>query len=156
MDPLITSWDKSLPQDVLELVVKTGGGINEMKGMRGVCKTWQQGFELMVKGIAILLPDYPFLPSELEVARRFPGLTKLDLGRSEADGAFPRLQNLRALPKLDSLSLGEKSFPAYPRFCYRYRTLLWALADSNLKNTIQASSSTQKIQSRYIIRHVLL
>lgn len=73
-------WDKGLPLDVLSLVAQTLG-MNQMKIMRGVCKTWQQGFEMGVTGIKITSLGHPALPSGLELAQRFPGLTMLDLGK---------------------------------------------------------------------------
>lgn len=34
-------WDKGLPPDVLALVAKAGG-LEALKGMRGVSKAWQE------------------------------------------------------------------------------------------------------------------
>lgn len=73
--------------------------------MRGVCKTWLQGFKLGVQSIAIVDRAHPVLPSGIETSRRFPGLTKLDLGGSSTNTAW--LGTLRALPKLSSLILGN-------------------------------------------------
>lgn len=116
IDPSEEDWDKGLPDDVLALVAKAGG-VNEMKSMRQVSKTWQLGFELGVQGITILevhpmLPpgmQHPMLPQGMEAAGRFPALTKLDLGRSAAVAALPWLINLRAFPNLDTLILGERT-----------------------------------------------
>lgn len=97
-------WDTGLPPDVLALVVKCSGG-NAVKEMRGVSKTWQQGFEIGVTAIKLRSLDTPLFPSGEELARRFPGLTKLDLWNSSLDTAW--LANLRAFPKLDSIILGS-------------------------------------------------
>lgn len=106
MDPSDVDWDKGLPEDVLALVANAGG-IEEMKSMREVSKTWELGFELGVQAITIFGLEQPMLPPGLEAARRFPGLIKLDLGRSAAEIALPWLRNLRAFPKLRSLDLGQ-------------------------------------------------
>lgn len=101
-----------LPLDVLALVAKAGASLQEMKGMRGLNKTWQQGFELVVTGITISLDD-PMLPSGEAAAIRFPGLLKLDLGNSSAEESW--LENLpKAFPKLTHLVLGHKlNTPGY-------------------------------------------
>lgn len=120
-------WDKGLPSDVLALVAKAGGN-SDMKVMRGISKTWQQGFELAVTGITLDY-EYPFIPPEEEpapgwfgpscqprrpkgasanplflTAVRFPRLTRLALGKCAADEAW--LETLRAFPNLKSLDLG--------------------------------------------------
>lgn len=104
-------WDSGLPPDVLALVAKAGG-VSDTKSMREVSKSWQQGFELGVTGIAIVHTEHPVLPPVLEVAQRFPGLTRLDLSRSATNAA--RLGNVRVLPKLESLVLGHRNMTCRP------------------------------------------
>lgn len=96
-------WEKGLPPDVLGLVAKAGG-LKEMMGMRGACKTWQQGYELGVTAITIHFED-PVLPLGAEAAQRFPGLKVLSIGDSRTE--VGDLQGLRALPNLDTLILGK-------------------------------------------------
>lgn len=112
MDPIELDWDKGLPTDVPALVAKAGG-VKELKSMRGVCKAWQEGFELGVQGIKILGPDYPALPLGLEAARRFPGLTKLNLVYTSPESKSC-LENLRSFPRLSNLILGNgvSTYPA--------------------------------------------
>lgn len=93
-----------LPLDVLTTVARAGDSLQEMRGMRGLNKTWQQGFELAVTGITISLND-PMLPSA--AARRFPGLLKLDLGNCSAEESW--LEDLpKAFPRLKHLVLGRR------------------------------------------------
>lgn len=134
MDHLHVEWDKGLPQDVLALVAKAGG-VEVMKSMRGVCKTWQLGFELAVQGITINSPDHPTLPSGVEFGQRFSGLTKLDIGHSAAETALLWLENLRVFPRLVGLCLGEHNGIHYAG----PRSLAWGIADSDMAHT-QASS----------------
>lgn len=96
-------WDTGLPSDVLALVAKKGRA-NQMKIMREVSKSWQQGFELAVRGISIGSVEHPVLPWGLEVAQRFPALTQLGLGNSLIDTAW--LETLQTLPNLNRLFLG--------------------------------------------------
>lgn len=97
-------WDKGLPTDVLVLVANAGR-FEKMKAMRGVCKSWQLGFELGVTGIS-LNSLYPLLPEDgTEAARRFPMLCKLGLGKSKTN--IKQLEALKAFPRLASLALGS-------------------------------------------------
>lgn len=131
MEPSELDWDKGLPQDVLPLVAMAGG-VEEMKCMREVCKTWQLGFELGVKSIALKF-GHPVLPAGLKPSQRFPMLTKLDLGLSSTSPAW--LENLRDFSKLDSLILGLKS-----SFIEQSGCLAVQLADSDMFH-IQARTS---------------
>lgn len=115
-------WDKGLPPDVLALVAKAGG-LSAMKDMRGVSKTWQEGFELGVTGIRVSPLD-PVLPDGGIACRRFPMLTMLDVGDSSADEAW--LQTLRAFPKLSSLVLG------YSKPLASHKSLARRLSDTGL------------------------
>lgn len=99
-------WDKGLPPDVLGLVAKAGG-VPEMKAMRGVSHSWQQGFELGVGGVIIRMAKRQVPPLREVTVQRFPGLTHLDLAERSVPEAW--LQNLRAFPKLKSLALGFPS-----------------------------------------------
>lgn len=126
-------WDKGLPPDVLDLIVKAGG-LAEMVGMRGVSKSWQEGYELSVSKIKThpLAPQppptdsqtlHPRLPwlrvtnieaaigatplSEDAAAHRFPHLNWLDLSGAPEDNQIREwLKTLRALPQLRSVTLG--------------------------------------------------
>lgn len=97
------NWASGLPGDVLALIAKSGG-VPDMKIMREVCKTWQSGFGIAVRGIKIP-PEAPVLPEGEELAQRVPGLTRLDLGESAMGEAW--LQNLHAFPNLRVLVLGR-------------------------------------------------
>lgn len=111
---------RDLPPDVLALIAQAGG-LEGMKRMRGVNKSWREGFELCVRGITIARVYHPVLPSVVEAARRFPGLNMLDLGNSITSIAW--LEDLHILPKLDSLVLGNKnSFHALPNSLARCLT----------------------------------
>lgn len=104
-------WDKGLPPDVLALVatasVRMEGCLHlmDMAAMREVSKSWKEGFELGVKKIEIFDNElqHPVLPSGIEAAERFPGLTALDLGYSATSTAW--LGTLGAFSKLHSLSI---------------------------------------------------
>lgn len=105
-----TGWDKDLRPFVLELVAKLGGP-KSMKGMRGVNKTWQQGFDLGITHLKIHLQD-PILPSKnpLQAALHFTNLATLDIGESRVHESW--LQCLAGLPHLLTLRLGsEITFP---------------------------------------------
>lgn len=96
-------WSTGLPIDVLALVARAGG-VSEMKRMRSVCKSWQEGFDLGVTGIGICELQHPVLPSGVAAASRFPGLTQLDLGCSAVGKDW--LDHLGAFSKLEILTLG--------------------------------------------------
>lgn len=113
-------WDEGLPLEMMALVAKAGG-VGLMDSMREVCKSWQQGFEVQVSSIKIVWswgdPE-PYveeedddtnscwlLPPGVNLAQRFPGLTKIDLGGSGAPPAW--LKHLRAIPRLDSVIIGH-------------------------------------------------
>lgn len=96
-------WDKGLPSDVLALVAKAGG-VNIMKSMRGACKTWQHGFELAVTGIKVH-PEDPVLRLGDGAAHRFPRLTILDVGESQAH--VGDLQGIQGFSNLRKLVLGN-------------------------------------------------
>lgn len=95
-------WDKGLPPDVIALVAKAGG-IKDMKFMRGISKSWKEGYELGVTSITVCL-RHPVLPLGLEVAQRFTGLVKLEIGLSTTSVTW--LETLHELPRLNSLALG--------------------------------------------------
>lgn len=83
-----TQAPPDLPPDALVLVAHFVG-IKEAKRMRGVCKGWQQGFELGVKHLRFHKKGQsPPPPSPAEITRRFPGLISLDLGGSAVDDAW--------------------------------------------------------------------
>lgn len=105
-DSLVVDWGEGLPPDVLALVAKAGG-IQHLKSMRGVCKAWQQGFELGVTSIAILKLYHPVLPPGLQAAQRFPELSLLKLGKSGTSQEW--LVTLSAFPKLRGLILGVQT-----------------------------------------------
>lgn len=91
-------WEKGLPIGVLALVAR---GAEELKVMREVCKTWEEGFECSVTTIRIG-KEGPLPPPTL--CERYPALTCLDLGESFIDeNALAILGNLK---KLISLILG--------------------------------------------------
>lgn len=71
--------------------------------MRGVCQSWQQGFEGSVKKMKISFSGPSSLPKDFSL--RFWGLTSLDLGGSRV--AEPDLVQLAGLKRLRSLILGE-------------------------------------------------
>lgn len=118
-------WDKGLPVDVLALVAKARG-VKKMKSMRGVSKTWQQGFELGVARIAIRKPEYPVLGSDAPL--RFPFLTQIKLGMSAADAAS--LEALQGFLRLDRLYLGH----SYSQIPVLPGALSCRLADSDLQH----------------------
>lgn len=109
LEALEADWDKGLPPDVLAMIAQTGG-LEEMKTMRGVSKSWQQGFELGVKGILIFELEDPGLPSGMEDSGRFPGLARLDLGKSKTSSAG--LGRLQAFPDMANLILGNRDYAA--------------------------------------------
>lgn len=94
-------WAEGLPLDVLALVA---GGKDKLKAMRGVCKSWQQGFDVSAVTLRVSRVG-PLLPTDGSLSQRFPGLVRLDLGLSlvpEAD-----LEVLSSLQRLRSLTLGK-------------------------------------------------
>lgn len=95
-------WDKGLPLDVLALVAK---GKDDLKAMRSVCKSWQQGFDVSAVELTIG-GDGPLL-SLGSLSERFPGLVILDLGLSSVDEAD--LGVLSSLKRLRSLTLGAET-----------------------------------------------
>lgn len=111
-------WGEGLPVDLLALVA---GGRDDLKEMRSVRKTWQQGFESSVTVmrqrsygsgkidqdfIDFLEQGLPALPSKF--SERFPALTLLDLSHFPADEQS--LRNLAGLKHLRSLILGPEFF----------------------------------------------
>lgn len=93
----------------------------EMKSMQAVSRTWQAGFELAVKGIVILdLAQHPGLPYGLETGRRFPLLTKLDLGKSRTSTSS--LETLQTFTRLNSLILGDTGAYAHIHSLARWLT----------------------------------
>lgn len=100
-------WNRGLPEAVLPLMANLGG-VKDMKVMRGVSKSWQEGFNLGITSIRIssaeVLPD-----GLLKGAQHFPELTRLDLRdlRVPKDTTLKMLQALQTFPKLDSLFLGS-------------------------------------------------
>lgn len=94
-------WAKGLP---LEVLANLAGGRDDLKAMRGLNKTWQQGFEGSVTALRVG-PSGPFLPDTFP--HRFPDLTSLCLGESlmaEVD-----LAQLAGLKNLRILNLGGES-----------------------------------------------
>lgn len=106
LGPVNVDWDTGLPQDVLALVAKAGGGL-EMKGTRGVSQSWQDGFDLGASSLSIHEVGHPVLPAGLIAGQRFAGLTKLDLGHSAVNPAW--LENLGGFPNLECLVLGLRT-----------------------------------------------
>lgn len=88
----------------ITLVAKTGG-FQKMKAIRGVCKTWQQGFELGVSKISVQTLEMPILAPGPAAAQRFQGLTRLDLENTDSLSSW--LGTLRFFPNLDNVSLGR-------------------------------------------------
>lgn len=121
VDPLEfeADWDKGLPMDVLSLVAKAGG-LDAMKSMRGVSKTWQQGFELGITHIRIPLYLDPTLPpGARQTAQRFLGATSLDARLCAAHESW--LQTLKtSFPGLQNLILGA-SRGNHPQYCLARR-----------------------------------
>lgn len=104
-------WDKGLPVDVLGLMAKTGG-MSSMKSMRGVSKTWQQGYELGVSHIKLHTRDTSLPWEAQDAAQRFPCLTSLDVGHNTA--ANPSMfQTLSIFPNLKRLIIGPRKY--FPR-----------------------------------------
>lgn len=99
-------WDTGLPTDVLALVAKAGG-IQQMKIMRSISKSWQQGFELAITSLAITKLEHTVLPPGVAAGHRFPCVACLKLGYSAVDTEW--LENLGAFPNLDSVTLGGLS-----------------------------------------------
>lgn len=97
-------WDQDLPRDVLGLVIVAGGGPNEMKSMKGVSKTWLEGFNNSIVKLRISSAG-PLLPFEVTFSERFPCLTSLDLGESPMSQQEVQAQ-LKGLTKLQYLVLG--------------------------------------------------
>lgn len=100
-DETAVDWANGLGIDVLALVA---GGRDELKSMRGVNRSWKGGFQRSVKHIKVT-EEGPLLPIDGSLARRFPGITSLDLGESLM-GDWG-LQSLRGLTKLIRLTLGS-------------------------------------------------
>lgn len=93
-------WDKGLPVDVLALVAR---GSNALREMRGVCKTWQEGFDLSVTGVSVRgNPDLERL------VQHFPEMTNLKLGLCSRRVQSHLLKELAGASKLGSLSLGNE------------------------------------------------
>lgn len=100
-------WGNGLPPDALALLAKAGG-VELMKAMLGVNKSWQQGFELGVSGVRVYPAGKlttPTLPPGGKLAQRFPALECLDVaGSMSLDEAW--LKDLKDFRKLHSLTLG--------------------------------------------------
>lgn len=103
--------------------------------MRGVCKSWQAGFEASATSIRVSRSG-PLLPPAASLQMRFPALTSLGLGNSRMNEED--LVHLRGLDKLRSLNLAL--LPEPPRepggqYCPpSYERLAWKLTDSGLEN----------------------
>lgn len=112
----VLDWDKGLPTDMLGLVAQAGGVEELKRSMRGVSKTWQDGFELGVRGITLGTQAPPYLPFRIlgPSRRRFPLVSSLDLGLSSIHEAW--LSGLGArFPNLACLILGNQPSPvAFP------------------------------------------
>lgn len=118
MGDVLLDWGDGLPNDVLALLASLGG-IDAMKAMRGVNKTWQAGFKLAIKSIRVP-SSAPGLPGGEELAARFPELSHLDIGDS-TDIRQEWLQNLVALRNLRSLALGSSQY-SQSRFSSQVRS----------------------------------
>lgn len=79
-------------------------GRDDLKDMRGVCKSWEAGFEASVTSIRVSYSG-PSLPPAAALQGRFPALTKLNLGACCCMDET-RLRDLQGLDKLRSLNLG--------------------------------------------------
>lgn len=100
-------WEKGLPLDILAQVA---GGCDELKTMRGVCKSWQEGYESSVTKIRITKTG-PVLPDDRSFQARFPLLAALHL--EYCNDSKPALQNLVGLSRLAILSLRPSSRPRH-------------------------------------------
>lgn len=69
-------WGKGLPMGMLALI---SGGKDDLKVMREVCKSWQDGFEGSVSKMRVKTAG-PLLPANGNLASRMHQLTSLDLG----------------------------------------------------------------------------
>lgn len=96
-------WDKGLPMGVLTLVAQAGG-IEHMKMMRNVSKTWKAEFEMGVARLKVVL-DSPSLPWGAAAAQRFPLLISLDISESCIEEEW--MENLGSFKKLKRLVLGS-------------------------------------------------
>lgn len=92
-------WDKDLPLDILSQVA---GGCDELKIMRGVSKTWKEGYENSVTKIRIY-EDCPVLPADGSFHAQFSLVTVLHLEYCKV--RKPELQNLGGMKRLAFLSL---------------------------------------------------
>lgn len=82
------------------------GGRDDLKAMRAVSKTWQEGYEISVTKIRIAKQG-PVLSAGGSFASRFPLLTSLHLEYCILNN--PGLQNLKGLNRLVDLSLRDPS-----------------------------------------------
>lgn len=102
-------WKEGLPLEILSAVA---GGCDELKAMRGVCHSWQQGFESSVSNITPK-PGAPLLQSVNDLSSRFPGLTSLYLMKHEMGGAsLGSFSGLRKLAKLTLMQTPEYQHPS--------------------------------------------
>lgn len=96
-------WDKGLPLGILSAVA---GGRDDLKVMREVSHSWQEGFEGSVS--VIKGGPGPALESIKDLPSRFPCLTSLLLWKHEMGQAS--LRRYSSLRKLSKLSLAEPDF----------------------------------------------
>lgn len=88
-------------------MVSKVGGFEELRAMRAVNRTWQQGFEAGVTRICIRAGGLP-----IALSARFPFLARLDLGACSMEhGATIPWNALAGLTRLQTLSLGCDTVP---------------------------------------------
>lgn len=117
--------------DVLALIA---GGRDGLKGMLGVSKTWQAGFQQSVTSIKVRhYRQAP--PASSAFLKRFPSLVCMDLGGSSLDQAS--LWDLRGRSQLRSLKLGlsaaEFRLKSAGGAQSGPRPLAWKLRDDSLE-----------------------
>lgn len=93
-------WAKGLSLDILTQIA---GGHAYLRGMRGVCKAWQKGYDNAATTLRVAGNTCPPLPAS-PLVERFPSLTFLDLGSAPMDPS--ELHILEGLSNLASLTLG--------------------------------------------------
>lgn len=92
------------------MLALVAGGRDDLKVMRGVCKSWQAGFEASATSIRVSYSG-PLLPPTFSLQERFPALTSLDLGASRMPAA--NLGALQGLARLRILNLGLSHWQSY-------------------------------------------